>query len=69
MQLHIQNSQFVNPDAPEVVHGRGLKHRKLTRNAGIDLAADLASGVRPFTPSVAQACALVGVSQRAVAAE
>ena len=69
MQLFIQNPPNVNPDAQAVVNGRGLARRRLSLDEQTKLAADLATGERPFMPSVAQACMLVGVPQRAVAAE
>jgi hypothetical protein len=67
MQIHSENFQSVNGSKP--VGGRGIKRRKLSLDEQIKLAADLATGERPFMPSVAQACMLVDVPQRAVAAE
>jgi hypothetical protein len=54
---------------PPVVNGRGLARRRLSLDEQVKLAADLATGERPFMPSMAQACMLVDVPQKAVAAE
>jgi hypothetical protein len=69
MQLHIQNSQSVNPDAPEVVHGRGLAHRKLSRKQWLSLAADLATGQCRLDPSLGQISAITGMPVAAIRAE
>jgi hypothetical protein len=67
----LDNTKFssVNSDAPEVVNGRGLAHRKLNRNARISLAADVAAGERQLVPSLAQVCAIFRVTEAAVGAE
>jgi hypothetical protein len=67
MLIHSEDSKFVNGSKP--VGGRGIKRRKLSPGEKVKLAADLATGVRPYTPSVAQACAVTGAPQRAVTAE
>jgi hypothetical protein len=69
MQLHIQNSQSVNPDEPVAVSGRGLAHRRLTRKQRVQLAADLATGQRRLDPSMGQISVLLGVPSAAIAAE
>jgi hypothetical protein len=67
MQIHSAKFPPVNGSKP--INGRGIKRRKLTPDKKIKLAADIATGVRPFVPSVAQTCTFVGVPQRAVAVE
>jgi hypothetical protein len=69
MQLHIQNSQSVNPDEPKPLRGRGLKHRKLTRQERVRLAADLVTGQRRFEPSLGQVTSILDVTAPAVRAE
>jgi hypothetical protein len=54
---------------PPVVNGRGLLHLKLTDEELVRLAADLATGQRPFQPSVAQTTLLTGVSATKIRAE
>jgi hypothetical protein len=61
MQLHSENSQKVK--------GRGLGHRKMTREETIRLAADLVSGQRQFQPSIGQVCDLLPVTPPKVRAE
>jgi DNA-directed RNA polymerase subunit RPC12/RpoP len=51
------------------VSGRGLARRKLTLDEQIKLAADLATGERPFKPSFGQAADLVGVTVAQIRAE
>jgi hypothetical protein len=58
----------VNGSKPPV-NGRGLTRRRLSLDEQAKLAADLATGERPFLPSLAQACMLVDVPQKAVVAE
>jgi hypothetical protein len=57
----------VNGDRP--VNGRGLGHLKLTENELVRLAADMATGQRPFQPSLAQTSTLTGVPAAAIRAE
>jgi hypothetical protein len=57
MQLHSGNSPNVNGS----VNGRGLKHRKLTRQEAVSLAADLVSGQQQLKPSLEQVCDLLPV--------
>jgi hypothetical protein len=51
------------------INGRGIPHLKLTRQERIALAADVASGVQHVDLSLAQTCAILGVSPAAVRAE
>jgi hypothetical protein len=51
------------------VNGRGLGHLKLTDDELVRLAADMATGTRPFQPSVVQTTLLTGVSAAAIRAE
>src|SRR5215831_7273028 len=51
------------------VIGRGVKHRKLSRQGRIALAADIATGSRPYVPSLAQTCSALDISIAAVRAE
>jgi hypothetical protein len=67
--LDIIKSATVNSDAPGVVNGRGLAHRKLTRNTRIKLAADIVTGQRRLDPSLNQACTILIVSPTAVREE
>jgi hypothetical protein len=56
-------------DSESVLNGRGIRQRKLSREQAVALAADLATGEKPFKPSLAQACSTVGVPIAAVRAE
>jgi len=58
MNVLIQKSSAVNG----LVSGRGLAHRKLDPDQNVALAADVATGERPFQPSLAQISLLFGVS-------
>jgi hypothetical protein len=69
MQIKSQTFQSVNPNEPEVVRGRGLKHRKLSPNQRRDLAADLLTGQQRFEPSLEQVCWLLGTTPVRVRAE
>jgi hypothetical protein len=51
------------------INGRGLPHLKLTDDELVGLAADMATGQRPFHPSVAQTTLLTGVSATKIRAE
>jgi len=51
------------------VNGRGVKHRKLTRQERISLAADIATGSRPYMPSLAETCSVLDAPIAAVRAE
>ena len=51
------------------VNGRGIKHRKLTRQGRVSLAADIVTGSRPYVPSLAQTCTVFDVPVTAVRAE
>jgi hypothetical protein len=63
MQLHINKSPNVNSEENlPAINGRGLAHRKLSRAERADLAADLVSGRRQFTPSLGQVSALLRVA-------
>jgi hypothetical protein len=42
------------------VNGRGLRHRKMSRNQALELAADIATG-RPFVPSLHHLADIFGV--------
>jgi hypothetical protein len=68
-QLHIENSQSVNPDEPKPLRGRGLKHRKLTRQERVRLAADMVTGLRRFEPSLGQAGLIFDITPVAIRAE
>jgi hypothetical protein len=68
MNALLNATPHVNGGQPPV-NGRGLARRRLSLDEQVKLAADLATGKRPFMPSMAQACMLVDVPQRAVAAE
>jgi hypothetical protein len=53
-----------------LVNGRGIRQRKLSREQAVALAADLATGEKPFRPSLTQACSAVNnVPVTAVRAE
>jgi hypothetical protein len=69
MQILTKASHVNVNGGPAAVNGRGLARRRLSLNEQAKLAADLATGERPFMPSLAQACMLVDVPQKAVAAE
>jgi hypothetical protein len=58
----------VNGGSP-VVNGRGLSHLKLSNDELVRLAADLATGQRPFQPSLKQTNLLTGVPVAAIRAE
>ena len=60
-------TSHVNGDRP--VNGRGLGHLKLTENELVRLAADIATGQRPFQPSLTQTSTLTGVPVAAIRAE
>jgi hypothetical protein len=51
------------------INGRGLAHLKLTEDELVRLAADMATGRRPFQPSLAQTYILTGVPAAAIRAE
>lgn len=65
-QLLTGNFPTVSNDA---VNGRGIKNQKLTPRERIALAADIATGRRPYEPSLAQACLLADAPVAAVRAE
>src|SRR5262249_19955943 len=44
------------------ISGRGLAHRKMTPKQRLGLAADVATGTRPYVPSLAQTAATFGVN-------
>jgi hypothetical protein len=67
MNALLNTTSHVNGDRP--VNGRGLGHLKLTENELVGLAADLATGQRPFQPSLAQTSTLTGVPAAAIRAE
>jgi hypothetical protein len=52
----------VTGNGSKPVNGRGIKHRKLSPQQRISLAADLATAVQPYVPSLADACSIVGAS-------
>jgi hypothetical protein len=60
MTYIVENSCTVNGNGGGIVNGRGLRHRKMTRDQAVQLAADVASG-RPFRPSVHQSADIFGV--------
>jgi hypothetical protein len=59
----------ISSSVNDSVNGRGVKHLKLTPQERIALAADVATGKRPFDPSLAQTCLLLDVPVTAVRAE
>jgi hypothetical protein len=59
----------LNGNGRSPVNGRGLKHRKSLNGDLVRLTADIATGERPFLPSIAQSCQLTGASRKAVADE
>jgi hypothetical protein len=59
----------VTDKGSEPVNGRGIKHRKLTHQELVSLAADIATGSRPYVPSLAHTCSALGVPIAAVRAE
>ena len=67
MNALLNATSHVNGDRP--VNGRGLPHLKLTDDELVRLAADMATGTRPFQPSVAQTTLLTGVSATKIRAE
>jgi hypothetical protein len=67
MNALLNTTSHVNGDRP--VNGRGLGHLKLTENELVRLAADMATGTRPFQPSVTQTTLLTGVSATKIRAE
>ena len=67
MNALLNSTCHVNGDRP--VNGRGLGHLKLTENELVRLAADMATGQRPFQPSLAQTSTLTGVPAAAIRAE
>jgi hypothetical protein len=71
MQLH--NAKFpsvnIDPGEPDLVNGRGLAHRRLTRKQRLRLAADLATRRRRLDPSLGQISLLLGVPAPAIRAE
>jgi hypothetical protein len=63
MTYIVDNSPTVNGrNGGGVVNGRGLRHRKLTRSEAVELAADVATGRRPFVPSLHHLADNFGVS-------
>jgi hypothetical protein len=69
MQTHNGNLQSVNSGEPEVVRGRGLAHRKLSRKQRLSLAADLATGQCRLDPSLGQISIITGMPVAAISAE
>src|SRR5262249_37678566 len=51
------------------VNGCGVKHLKLSSQERIALAADIATGVRPFEPSLTQTCVVLDIPVAAVRGE
>jgi len=51
------------------VNGRGVKHLKLSSQERVSLAADVATGVRSYEPSLIQTCSLLDVPIAAVRTE
>jgi hypothetical protein len=68
MNALLQNTAIHNGDQP-TLNGRGLAHLKLSEDELKHLAADLATGQRPFQPSLAQTSVLTGVPVAAIRAE
>src|SRR6516225_3774808 len=58
-----------NGSEPGSVNGRGLAHRKLSYSERVALAADVATRVRRFEPSLGQLSSLFHVNVAAVRAE
>ena len=59
---------YAATNGSSTVFGRGLPIRKFEHEGErLDLAAEVAAGVRPFVPSVTQTALLFGVSRRALA--
>jgi hypothetical protein len=67
MNALLNATSHVNGVRP--VNGRGLAHLKLTDDDLVRLAADMATGTRPFQPSVAQTALLTGVPVAAIRQE
>ncbi len=67
MNALLNATSHVNGDRP--VNGRGLGHLKLTENELVRLAADMATGTRPFQPSMVQVNLLTGVPVAKIRAE
>jgi hypothetical protein len=59
MNALLNTTSHVNGGQP-VINGRGLAHRKLTNDELDDLAADIATGQRPFIPSLKDISFLTG---------
>jgi hypothetical protein len=69
MQEIIHNALIRNNNGSGSIGGRGILRRKLTSEARIALAADLATGAKQFTPSLGQSAAAAGVSPYSVRKE
>jgi hypothetical protein len=68
MNALLNATPHVNGDQP-TINGRGLPHLKLTDDELVRLAADMATGTRPFQPSLAQTNVLTGVPVAAIRQE
>jgi hypothetical protein len=68
MNALLNATAHVNGDQP-TINGRGLPHLKLTDDEMVRLAADMATGTRPFRPSLVQTNVLTGVSVAAIRQE
>jgi hypothetical protein len=62
MNLIIHDSLTCNGNGVGAISGRGILRRKLTSEARIALAVDIALGKKPFIPSFKQMATAVGVS-------
>jgi hypothetical protein len=67
MQIHGQFPSTVKSNG--AIKGSGLKHRKLPREKAVSLAADVASGEKPFVPSTGQVCSIFGIDVAALRSE
>jgi hypothetical protein len=68
MQDLTSNFDGNNSRQPKVINGRGLRHRRLTRDARARLAADWIVGTARLTPSLGQAASVLDVPEPAVRA-
>jgi hypothetical protein len=65
----VKTSQNHNGNGSDAIGGRGIRRRKLSPEARIGLATDVALGLVQIAPSIKQAAAAVGVPVAKIRAE
>jgi hypothetical protein len=66
-----KTTSVVNPNGggPPLVHGRGVRRRKMNAQQRAVLAADLVTSERWLKPSLAQVCEIIGTTPALVRTE